>query len=151
MGKRTRTVWAVLLIFYLLGMVWLMFLNRPPLVLPGINLVPFRTVKEFSGLLHDGSPAPSYLRRVAAVNLLGNILMFLPLGFLPAMVFPRLRHWDRLLGTVAGVIIFAEAAQYFSRRGAADIDDLILNLLGTAVGFCIFRIIEKAYKKRHPA
>ena len=148
MGKRTRPLWAVLLIVYALGMVWLMILDRPPMAVPGINLVPFRTVKEFAELLSDGGQY--YLRRIAVVNLLGNVGMFLPLGFLPAMVFPRLRHWGRILITAAAVIILAETVQYVTLRGSADIDDLILNLVGTAVGFGIFQILEKIYNKRHP-
>ena len=149
MGKRTRPLWAVLLIVYALGMVWLMFLNRPRMAVPGLNLIPFRTVTEFAALLRDTSRA--YLRRIAAVNLLGNVAMFLPLGFLPAMVFPRLRRWGRILIAAAAVIVLAEAVQYLTLRGSADIDDLILNLIGTALGFGIFRVFERIYNKRHPA
>ena len=140
---------AVLLIVYALGMVWLMFLDRPRMAVPGLNLIPFRTVMEFAALLRDTSRA--YLRRIAAVNLLGNVAMFLPLGFLPAMVFPRLRRWGRILLTAAAVIVLAEAMQYLTLRGSADIDDLIMNMIGTAVGFGIFRVFERIYNKRHPA
>ena len=148
MGKRTRPLWAALLTVYALGMIWLMIFNRPPMAVPAINLVPLRTVTEFAKLLRDGSQP--YLRRIAAVNLLGNLVMFLPLGFLPAMVFPLLRRWSRILIAAAAVVIAAETVQYFTLRGSADIDDLILNLIGAAVGFGIFRIFERIYNKRHP-
>ena len=149
MGKRTRPLWAALLAAYALGMVWLMILDRPLMAAPGLNLAPFRTVAEFAALLRDGEQV--YLRRIAAVNLLGNVGMFLPLGFLPAMVFPRLRRWGSILIAAAAVIMLAETVQYFSLRGSADIDDLILNLIGAAIGFGIYRGIEKQYNKGHAA
>jgi len=33
--------------------------------------------------------------------------------------------------------------QLFTLLGSADIDDLILNLVGTAIGFGIFRLLNK--------
>ena len=149
MGKRMRRLWVVLLILYSLVMAYLLLLNRPVLAQRSINLAPFRTVAEFAALLRDGEQ--TYLRRIAAVNLLGNVGMFLPLGFLPAMVFSRLRRWGSILIAAAAVIVLAETVQYFSLRGSADIDDLILNLIGAAIGFGIYRGIEKQYNKGHAA
>ena len=147
MGKRMRRLWVVLLILYSLVMAYLLLLNRPVLVQRSINLVPLRTVQQFEYLLRRQNGAD--LSRIAFANLAGNVLLFLPLGFLPPMVWPKLRTWLRTLGIAAGAVICVEAAQYVTRRGAADVDDLLLNMLGAAIGFLIFRISERVYAKRH--
>ena len=148
MGKRMRRLWVVLLILYILVMVYLLLLDRPVLVQRSINLVPLRTVQQFEYLLRQQNGV--YLTAIAFVNLAGNVVLFVPLGFLPPMVWPKLRTWLRTLGIAAGAVICVEAAQYFLYRGAADVDDLLLNLLGAAIGFLIFRITERIYAKRHP-
>ena len=148
MGKRMRRLWVVLLILYSLVMVYLLLLDRPVLVQRSINLVPLRTVQQFEYLLRQQNGV--YLTAIAFVNLAGNVVLFVPLGFLPPMVWPKLRTWLRALGAAAGAVICVEAAQYFLYRGAADVDDLLLNLLGAAIGFLIFRITERIYAKRHP-
>ena len=147
MGRRTRPLWGVFLIVYILVMVYLLLLNRPVLVQRSINLVPLRTVQQFEYLLRQQNGV--YLTAIAFVNLAGNVVLFVPLGFLPPMVWPKLRTWLRALGAAAGAVIFVEAAQYVTRRGAADVDDLLLNLLGAAIGFLLFRIVERLYRRRY--
>lgn len=74
-------------------------------------------------------------------QLLLNILMFVPLGFLAPMVFKSLR---RLWSTAAFCLcftIFIETFQYFTGR-AADIDDVIMNLLGGILGFLAFALLN---------
>lgn len=76
-------------------------------------------------------------------QLLGNILLFVPLGALLPLVLSRLR----LVGVVAiafGVSLFVETAQYWLATGRmADINDLILNIMGAVGGFFVFRITLK--------
>lgn len=101
-----------------------------------MNLTPFHTVKLYLYLLKNTTS--EYLLQHAFINLLGNVGMFIPLGiFLPA-VFPRLgRFWKCLLCT-AVIICTVELAQLFTLLGSCDIDDLILNLIGAAVGYGVY-------------
>ena len=70
---------------------------------------------------------------------LGNIGWFIPLGFLlPAA--------NKKCGFLKVVIIglcfslFVEISQFIFRKGFCEIDDLILNTFGTAVGFFAYRM-----------
>ena len=65
-----------------------------------------------------------------------NVLLFVPLGFLLPTLWPRFR---RPAGTIlAGLIlsVIIEAAQLFTFR-LTDINDLITNTMGAALGYCI--------------
>lgn len=72
--------------------------------------------------------------------LLGNIIMFMPLGFFPALLWRRWRWWKSLLvGLGSSAII--EFVQFFIGR-STDIDDVILNTLGALAGFWIFGLLR---------
>lgn len=65
-----------------------------------------------------------------------NILLFVPLGFLLPTLWPRFRRLGRTI--LAGLILSAviEAAQLFTFR-LTDINDLITDAMGTALGYWI--------------
>lgn len=135
-----RNVHMALFLAYCALMLWLLF-DRPGYV-PGVpyweqtaghlNLIPFRTLRLFAGLLN--STRPEYVRS-AVINLGGNIIMFIPLGFLLPQVFCRLTSLPRVLLTTAILITAVEIIQLFTLVGCCDIDDLILNLIGSAIGY----------------
>lgn len=94
--------------------------------LGSVNLIPFQTVRLNGMLLYI---------------LLGNILMFLPVGFFPALVW-RGSAWKRALLTGFCVTGFIECWQLLVGR-AFDIDDLWLNTLGAMAGFWLLRLLER--------
>jgi glycopeptide antibiotics resistance protein len=75
---------------------------------------------------------------------LGNIVMFIPFGFL-GWVFPNLKDLKSLLFTFISVIFIVEALQYFTRMGIFEIDDIILNTFGVYLGFLFCRFIERKF------
>ena len=71
--------------------------------------------------------------------LLGNIIMFMPIGFFPALLWRRWRWWKSLLaGFCSSVSI--EFIQFFIGR-STDVDDVILNTAGALAGFWVFRLL----------
>lgn len=94
--------------------------------LGSVNLIPFQTVRLNGMLLYI---------------LLGNILMFLPFGFFPALVW-RGSAWKRALLTGFCVTGFIECWQLLVGR-AFDIDDLWLNTLGAMAGFWLLRLLDR--------
>lgn len=127
-------------------MLWLLF-DRPGYdpalpyweqVAAQLNLVPFRTLRLFASLLDSG--IRSHIR-MAVINLGGNIIMFIPLGFLLPKVFPKLASLPRVLLTTSGIIAAVEILQLFTLVGSCDIDDLILNVLGAALGYCLHKLL----------
>ena len=102
-----------------------------------VKLAPLPTIRLHWRLLKQPRPP---LARLAAVNLAGNIVLFIPLGYLLRAVFPKLRKaWQALLAA-AGIIILVELFQMVTLLGACDVDDLILNLLGCAIGCGLYSL-----------
>lgn len=69
-----------------------------------------------------------------------NILLFVPLGFLLPLVFPRAAgaFWKTALIALC-VTLGAETVQYFIGR-SADIDDVIANLAGGVAGYALYML-----------
>ena len=75
-------------------------------------------------------------------NIILNILLFLPFGYLLQTMFPRLRWWQViLLGLAFSLCI--ELLQLITKLGYADVDDLINNTLGAAIGWLCYKLILK--------
>lgn len=77
----------------------------------------------------------------------GNVLMFVPFGFL-GWIFPKLNELKTLLFTFVSAIVIIEALQYFSRMGIFELDDILLNTSGGFCGFLMKKFIEKRFKNR---
>ena len=69
--------------------------------------------------------------------------MFLPLGYFLPVIWPELRRLLRTLALSAFTVIAVEISQVLLLVGSCDIDDLILNLLGVALGYGFYRITQK--------
>ncbi len=68
------------------------------------------------------------------INLFGNIIMFIPFGFL-GWLNAKYFSFKKLIVDFLSVLIIVEALQYLTRLGVFDIDDLTLNSLGVWIGF----------------
>ena len=144
--KRKR-LGAALFGLYSAVMLWLLF-DRPGAsegvpyweqVSANLNLVPFRTLRLFGSLLTDHRP---HLVQAAVINLFGNVVMFIPLGLLLPTVWEKLRSLGKVLLTTAAIITIVEIMQLFTLVGSCDLDDLILNLIGSALGYGVYRFLE---------
>ena len=107
---------------------------------PWLSPVPFETIRSSAGLALEW-PAARYL--------LGNLVAFVPLGVLVPLLRPSWASWRDvlLIGLAASVVI--ELAQLamsllmgFPFR-VADVDDVILNTLGTILGFASLRMAQR--------
>lgn len=96
-----------------------------------ISWQPLRTVRHQLGLLGSRQ---SWVARFAARNLAGNVVLFVPLGLMLGLVWPKLKGLWPTLAACAGIIVSVELTQLLTLRGVADTDDLLLNLLGCALG-----------------
>ncbi len=141
---KTNRIWPILFGLYCTVMLWLLF-NRTGYVegIPytdqmRINLIPFRTIRLFADLLNH----PRF-RWDAVVNLGGNVILFIPLGFLLPKVFPKLDRLGKVLLVTAGIIVVVELAQLFTLLGSCDTDDLILNVIGSAIGYGVYYLTVK--------
>lgn len=79
----------------------------------------------------------------ALKNLLGNLLPFIPFGFLLPIAYPRIKAF--LVGMFA--VLFIEIFQYMTRLGSFDIDDIILNMVGVLSGYGTFGLVNHVLLK----
>lgn len=98
------------------------------------NYIPFKTIMPYlfgsAGWLIGG------------LNILGNILLLVPVGFLLPFIFKKV-NWKQILvvAVLSGMII--EGMQVVLHVGIFDIDDVILNGLGVLLGFWLFLLFQK--------
>ncbi len=73
--------------------------------------------------------------------------MFMPFGFLLPIMSRKLRGFFRiiLLGFVLSLAV--ELVQLATNTGCFDVDDLLLNTVGAALGFLIFALVQRRRKK----
>ena len=75
-----------------------------------------------------------------------NILMFMPLGFLLPLIWKNYRNITNVLFTGFGFSLSIEICQLFNLR-ATDIDDLLMNTLGTLIGYFIWLLLINIFQK----
>ena len=79
-------------------------------------------------------------------NILGNIALFVPIGALAPVMCGRKKWWTAMLAG-CGLSLLIEIMQLLTKRGVSDPDDVILNGLGTAIGYGILKIISVFIKR----
>ena len=119
----------------------LLLLSRAPGSERSINLIPFASIAEYV------SGSSSGAGRVAFANVVGNALIFIPLGVYVSWLRPRAPAWLTMLA-VASVSVAVEIIQGVFGVGASDIDDVILNCLGGIIGILAFRLLAAILRQQ---
>lgn len=151
--EKQKNTAVVLFWIYGILMVYLLFIrNRTAVegvpyweqVKGNFNLMPFHTIGDYWHILTnkeyylDKWGAYAIYRaqaRHAFINLVGNVVMFVPLGYCLPSVSGKYRTLLCTLFAGAGLIIAVEILQLFTLLGSCDVDDLILNLCGVILGY----------------
>ena len=76
-----------------------------------------------------------------------NIVMFVPRGLLLPVAMPTLRRFRRTAAECLAITLAIETLQYFTGR-SADIDDVLLNLLGGMLGYALFALLRARLSER---
>ena len=134
---RKKRYWAAFAAYGLL-MLWLLFGQRWGQSAGALNLEPFDTVRRYIWVLTHSSDAN--LLRHAVINLGGNVAMFVPLGFLVPCIWEKMGKFGWHFLAMVLTIVLIELLQLMTNLGSCDVDDLILNLVGTAIGFGLYQL-----------
>lgn len=138
----------ILFILYLIALIYLMFFSESfgrtgnEHAEYAYNLELFKEIKRF------------YLYRkqlgleAVILNLGGNVIGFMPFGFMLPIVSRRGRRWYNtfMLGFLLSLCI--EVTQLVFRVGSFDVDDLLLNTIGGILGFVVYKIVQKVRIRR---
>lgn len=135
-----QRVWTRILFLAYVGlMIWLLFLQRVDtggtIVEQNWNFVPLKTLKLYWKLLSSGN---EYYVRQAVINLVGNVVMFIPLGFFLPVVWKPLRKFWLCLLCAFGIVVLVELIQWLTGLGSCDVDDLVLNIPGVIIGYWVY-------------
>jgi hypothetical protein len=81
--------------------------------------------------------------RDVIINLVGNLLLFAPLGFFVPVLYSKSRSGLKILAIGFVLSLSIELSQFALATRIADVDDVILNTLGALLGFAIFKLVYK--------
>lgn len=82
------------------------------------------------------------------LEILNNIVLFFPLGFILTDALRRCPFWAVLLASFA-VSSCIEISQLVFRIGLFEFDDIFNNVLGAVVGWCTFHILRSLRRRKH--
>lgn len=99
-----------------------------------VNLVPIIHIFQHDSL------------RDVLINVLGNTAMYIPCGFLLPIAFRQLDSWRKVIATGALMSLCVEITQLLFFERASDVDDLILNTLGCAIGYAVYTLVSNRKK-----
>ncbi|MCU6712936.1 VanZ family protein [Paenibacillus sp. J5C_2022] len=107
---------------------------------PRPNLTPFQTILQYANGYHH------YTFDTWFFNLFGNMLLFVPLGFLLPILFAKARRFSTTIVWTMLASLTIELTQLGMRLGFFDVDDLILNVFGGAIGYAVWTMAAAGWR-----
>lgn len=102
-----------------------------------INLVPLHNLRYFFA---------EYGTHDFVINVIGNVLMFVPMGFCLPLLWQRWQKFWKVLAVAVLFPVCIESVQLFVDR-TVDVDDVLLNALGIVLGYGAWRLCSKMIPK----
>ena len=149
-----KTAIRILFVVYCVVMMQLLFFRSPSsnnmpywqIIRENINIIPLATIRNQIHLILHGT---NHIRvHYAYLNLFGNIIAFIPCGIFLPLLGNKTKKPGWMLFISFAVFLTVEIVQLFSLTGRADIDDVLLNMLGCLFGYCLWRIGNALHKRR---
>ncbi len=154
-GRRTKDILKIVFFLYMVILIKVIVFKYPPgqlavitrtwekgVILEGLdtaNFTLFRTIKMYI----------RYWGRLNSFeNLFGNVLCFVPFGFLLPFLHRESGHWWVLLINSFLLVSAIEIFQLITAFGAFDVDDILLNCFGSMVGFWLFSAFRFRGRRR---
>lgn len=150
MSERTKTIirgmGCILFAGYLFLLAHFLFFSEKygrtaePDGLYRYNLVLFKEIRRF-WVNRESLGAAAY------TNILGNVLAFFPFGFILPVITRRMQSGFLITLSGFGFSLLVELLQLVTKVGCFDVDDLLLNTLGAAAGYLLFRFCNYLRRK----
>lgn len=103
------------------------------------NLTPFTEINRYI-------QGRNLATELSIINLLGNIVVFMPFGILVPMISQKERRSYMIFLLTVELSLVIEVIQLFTRRGSFDVDDLLLNTVGGLLGYAVYKVIRNIGK-----
>lgn len=160
LAKNTpREVLLVLFVLFCAGLAFLLFFMMvffsPHSYTPGamlqhaarrfttgdeLNLIPLRTIRRYL-VLFDNARLELFL-----INLVGNIVLFIPIGFMLPLLWQRWQKGWKMLLVAVLLPVGIEGLQIFLPR-TVDVDDVILNAAGILAGWGLCLLCRRLWPR----
>ena len=153
--KQRRIDWkreAILLLMYVNLAVIIRFVFFPmsringrvqPLRFDASEILPFKLNPiPFVHLLEYDS------KKEMLLNVMGNTAMFIPTGVILPIIYKKLNTFWKVIGVGVLISLCIEIIQLPFFERTSDVDDLLLNTLGVAIGYLIYKLVLKPIKRR---
>ena len=137
--SKSKDISAALLGIAVAVILWVTILGRESYIENSLVFEPFHAFYAFVKDIQDG-------RIRITGNFIGNIILFVPVGVLS----PVTGIGDKCLKTGLMGLCFSmmiEATQLVTHCGFFEIDDLILNTIGTVIGYGVYIATRKLFTK----
>ena len=141
-AKRVRTLGKILFILYIIFLVYFLFLSdwygrEGVMDEYHYNLELFKEIKRFIKYRHQLGTFAVFS------NLFGNIVIFMPFGFLVPILGRKKRNfWFTSLLSFALSLAVA-CIQLVTRTGWFDVDDIFLNTIGGMLGYLVYALVQR--------
>ena len=138
-----RMVGRVLLVAYFALLIFFMFFSdelgrKMGTGVRRMNTHPFNEIRRFWAMRY------TYGWKYTLMNIGGNILIFVPFGFLIPMSSKNKITRNFFVVTLLAIMFSGaiEVVQILTKVGAFDIDDIILNTAGAITGYIVYAIAK---------
>lgn len=138
--RRIKHLGTMLFVLYILLLIYFLFFSEEygrvaaEESIYRYNLIPFVEIRRFWIYREQ-------LGVFAVItNLLGNVIGFIPYGFILPVIARKCRSGFFIILSGFGLSLLVETIQLITKVGCFDVDDLILNTLGAALGYLAFAV-----------
>ncbi|BAB06013.1 VanZ family protein [Halalkalibacterium halodurans] len=137
-NRKNKQRWAILFLLYLIVVLYITLFawNYGASLGPegpggrNYNLVPLRSIYRISVF------SPDIWDPIRI--LLGNVLLFIPFGFLLPMAVKKIHKLKTIVGLGCLFSLFIETNQFLFTYRVANVDDVILNTVGAWIGAVLY-------------
>lgn len=147
--NRHQLVSWILFISYLAAMTYFMFFSdgfgRSGHTEYAYNLELFKEIKRFYHYRELLGMKAFF------INIVGNVLCFVPFGFILPIISRRGKHWYNTFLLSFLFSLGIETVQLVFKVGSFDVDDMFLNTVGGITGYLLVMIVTGIERLRHGA
>ncbi len=137
-GNKWRNFTGALLAgCWFLAVLFVTIVERIPADEPRIELHLFWCIKD----------AWMYKNSLDWYFVIGNIVMFIPIGTILPVFFVSMRRWWKTAHVGFLFSVFIEVLQLVSHRGLFELDDMINNTFGCVLGYALYIIYMWIFRK----
>ena len=146
--RRVKKLGTIFFVLYVLILVYLLFFSEGYGRVAQAereyryNLVPFVEIRRFWTYREQLGMFALF------TNIFGNVMGFVPYGFVLPVIARRMRNGFFIILSGFCISLSVEVIQLITKVGCFDVDDMILNTLGAALGYGIYAVCE-IFRRKH--